>query len=85
MPLNEKVFDDQTRFVFQGDLKRRLYREAARRHMSAADLLRLFIEEGLARGHALVRIEGGRGASKQASKASKTGAVLQKRNLRGGA
>ena len=30
-----------------GTTKARLYREAGRRHMSAADLLRLFIEEGL--------------------------------------
>ena len=47
MPLNEKVFDDQIRFVIKSELKARLYREAGRRHMSAADLLRLFIEEGL--------------------------------------
>ena len=38
MPLNEKVFDDQIRFVIKSGLKQRLYREAARRHISAADL-----------------------------------------------
>jgi hypothetical protein len=31
MPLNEKVFDDQIRFVIKSDLRRCLYREAARR------------------------------------------------------
>ena len=61
MPLNERVFDDQIRFVIKSDLKQRLCREAPRRHMSAADLLRLYIEEGLARGS--VKTEGGRGSS----------------------
>jgi hypothetical protein len=50
--------------------KARLYREAGCRHMSAADLLRLFIEEGLG----LVKTEGRPAASKQ----QKTGQNLQK-------
>ena len=74
MPLNERVFDDQIRFVIKSDLKQRLCREAARRHMSAADLLRLYIEEGLARG--FVKTEDGRGASKLAQKSV---AILRKR------
>jgi hypothetical protein len=65
VPLNEKVFDAQIRFVIKSDLKARLYREAKRRRMSAADLLRLYIEEGLA-GERLVRIEGRAPRSKQA-------------------
>jgi hypothetical protein len=79
MPLNEKVFDDQIRFVIKSDLKQALYREAARRHMSAADLLRLYIEEGLARG--FVKTEGGRSTSKLAQKSV---AILQKRRRHAG-
>ena len=74
MPLNEKIFDEQIRFVIKSDLKQALYAEAARRHMSAADLLRLFIEEGLTRG--LVNTGGGDDAYELARK---TGATLQKR------
>ena len=75
MPLNERQFDAQIRFVVKSELKKRLYREAARRRMSAADLIRLYIEQGL--DPALVRTEGPRGVSEQAQK---TIAVLQKRN-----
>jgi hypothetical protein len=49
MPRNVKVFAAQIRFVLKPEMKRALAREAARRRMSAADLLRLYIEEGLAR------------------------------------
>jgi hypothetical protein len=35
--------------VLSAKLKDRLYREAVKRRMSAADLLRLYIEEGLER------------------------------------
>ena len=35
-----RQFDAQVRFVLSAKLKNRLYREAARRRMSAADLLR---------------------------------------------
>jgi len=41
-----RQFDAQVRFVLSAKLKNRLYREAARR-MSAADLLREYIESGL--------------------------------------
>jgi hypothetical protein len=41
-----RQFDAQVRFVLSAKLKNRLYREAVRRRMSAADLLRLYIEEG---------------------------------------
>jgi hypothetical protein len=44
-----RQFDAQVRFVLSAKLKDRLYREAVKRRMSAADLLRLFIEEGLER------------------------------------
>lgn len=47
MPLNEKVFDAQIRFVLKSELKARLYREAKRRHLSVADLIREFINDGL--------------------------------------
>ena len=47
MPLNEKMFDAQIRFVLTSEMKDALFREAKRRAMSAADLLRLFIEQGL--------------------------------------
>jgi hypothetical protein len=57
MPLIEKMFDDQIRFVLKSELKARLYREAKRRHISASDLIRLYIEEGL------VKTEGQRKAS----------------------
>jgi hypothetical protein len=50
MPLNERIFDAQIRFVLKSEMKDRLFREAKRRAMSAADLLRLYIEEGLDRG-----------------------------------
>ena len=55
--------------VIKSELKARLYRGAGRRHMSAADLLRLFIEEGLG----LVKTEDRPAASKR-----KTGPNLQK-------
>ena len=42
-----RQFDAQVRFVLSAKLKNRLYREAARRRMSAADLLREYIESGL--------------------------------------
>ena len=45
-----RQYDAQVRFVLSTKLKNRLYREAVKRRMSAADLLRLYIEEGLARG-----------------------------------
>jgi hypothetical protein len=65
------VFDDQIWFVIKSELKARLYREAGRRHMSAADLLWLFIEEGLG----LAKTEDPPAASKLAHK---TGPNLQK-------
>jgi hypothetical protein len=40
----------QIRFVLKSEMKARLFREAKRRAMSAADLLRLYVEEGLDRG-----------------------------------
>lgn len=49
MPLNRKVFEAQIRFVLKAEMKRALVREARRRGLAAADLLREFIEEGLAR------------------------------------
>jgi len=42
-----RQFDAQVRFVLSAKLKNRLYREAARRRMSTADLLREYIESGL--------------------------------------
>jgi hypothetical protein len=47
MPLNVKIFDAQIRFVLTSEMKDQLFREAKRRAMSAADLLRLYIEQGL--------------------------------------
>jgi hypothetical protein len=44
-----RKFDAQIRFILSAKLKHRLEREAARRRMSAAELLRLYIEEGLGR------------------------------------
>jgi hypothetical protein len=75
MPLNEKQFDAQIRFVVKSDLKKRLYREAVRRHVSAADLIRLYIEEGLDR--ALVKTGVRPGVYEQGQNPV---AVLQKRN-----
>jgi hypothetical protein len=54
-------------------VKARLTREAKRRGMSASDLLRLYIEEGLARG--FVKTQGRRPA---ASKLGSQGRSLQK-------
>jgi hypothetical protein len=51
MPLIES-YDDQIRFSLKSDMKAKLYREAARRRVSAADLLRTFIDEGLSRARA---------------------------------
>jgi hypothetical protein len=44
MPLNELMFDDQIRFRLTSAQKRRLYAEAKRRHLAAADMLRGFID-----------------------------------------
>jgi hypothetical protein len=44
-----RQYDSQIRFVLSAKLKDRLYREAVKRRMSAADLIRLLIEEGLGR------------------------------------
>jgi hypothetical protein len=54
MPLNEKVYDAHVRFMITSELKAPC--TSKRRHMSASDLLREFITEGLDRG--LVKIEG---------------------------
>ena len=47
MPLSKKIFDAQFRFVIPKELKDRLFREAKRRHLTAAVLLRQFVEDGL--------------------------------------
>lgn len=52
MPLNEKIYDAQIRFVIKSEQKNRLFREAKRRRLAAADLLREFIDDGLDRSEA---------------------------------
>jgi hypothetical protein len=70
MPLFVQQFDAQIRFVLKSETKARLMREATRRGMSASDLLRLYIEDGLARG--FVKTGGRRPApSKLGSRGSK--------------
>ena len=44
MPLIKKLFNDQIRFQLTTAQKRKLYAVAAGRQMSAADLLREFID-----------------------------------------
>jgi hypothetical protein len=57
-------YDDQIRFSLPSAQKAKLYREAARRRVSAADLLRTFIDEGLSRARAE------RGAKREARKSA---------------
>jgi hypothetical protein len=67
----------QIRFVIKSEMKQRLFREAKRRHMAAADLQREYIGDGLDR--IFVKNEAQRAASQQARK---TGSNLQKRRPR---
>jgi hypothetical protein len=69
-------FDAQIRFVLTASLKRRLDREAIRRRMSTADLIRLLLEEGLARG--FVKTEGRRPAPSKLGKLGSQGLKLTK-------